>query len=59
MILRVMGLLKTLKDSDIALFFFVSLLIAQPLFYYQNFDNNFPKIDFDVNFTHMIFKRWM
>lgn len=60
-----MGLLKTLKDSDIALFFFkmlgpalfffVSLLIAQPLFYYQNFDNNTTKIDFDVTTDRLVY----
>jgi hypothetical protein len=60
-----MGLLKTLKDSDIslfffkmlglALFFFVSLLIAQPLFYYQNFDNNAPKIEFDVTTDRLVY----
>ena len=60
-----MGLLKTLKDSDIALFFFkmqgpalfffVSLLIAQPLFYYQNFDNNSTKIDFDVTTDRLVY----
>ena len=62
---RVMGLLKTLKESDIslfffkmqgpALFFFVSVLIAQPFFYYQNFDTHSPTIDFDVTTDRMVY----
>ncbi len=61
-----MRLLKTLKDLDIslfffkiqgpAMFFFVSLLIAQPLFYNPNFVNNSPKMDFDVTTDRMVYE---